>query len=249
MSDQTLFNQEQTTSDAPVADQQQEAPTTSGYEAMLQGIKTADGRQKYGTISDALNSISNKEQHISTLEGENAALRDQIKELKAALEAASVVPNNTGNGSTPTADANAAIDFDSLTKKVYEQVTASMTAQEKAAQRQARINEFKNKFVGVYGEKASEVYSQKLAESGLSENILLDAEVASPGAAWKFLGLEKPTTVEPSTIPSSTRNSSVPTQRPAETEYKFRPTNQQRPGSKFAAQREETLKRLGVTLD
>ncbi len=249
MSDPTLFN-DNTNSEAPAADPQQTAPTSSAYDTMLQGIQTTDGRQKYATISDALNSIPHKDQHISTLESENSVLREELAVAKAAAEAATIVaPSNTGTGSTPTAEPNTVIDVEGLSEQVFKKVSAEMTAQEQAAVRHQRIVEFKNKFTESYGEKAADIYTQKLAESGLSEKILLDAEVASPGAAWKFLGLEKPTTVEAPTVLQSSRNSTGSQPVVADTAPRFRPTNQSRPGEKYAAQRAETLKRLGVTLD
>ena len=84
MSDQTLFTQP----DAAVTDNPQPAPATSGYDTMLQGIKSDDGRQKYATVSDALTSIPHKEQHIGTLESENSVLREELAASKARLEAA-----------------------------------------------------------------------------------------------------------------------------------------------------------------
>lgn len=250
MTDQSLFDTAQETTEQPAAtapDQAQPATTDSSYDSMLQGIKTSDGRQKYATISDALNSIPHKEQHVTQLESELAVLRQELESTKAELAAAQTVGGaiNTGTGSTQTGEANTVIDPDSLTATVYQKVRDSMEADRQASTRQERINAFTTKFKSVYGDRSAEVFESKLAEAGLSQDILLDAEVMSPGSAWKFLGLDNTTTVDTQTIPATQRQGQREVEA-TESAPSFRPTNQAKPGEKFAAQRAETLKRLGI---
>lgn len=238
MSDQTteLFSQP-TSSDAPVQDPAPVAPPSDPYGTLLQGITTDDGRQKYGTVSDALTSIPHKEKHIATLEAEHKVYQDEIANLKAQLEAAKtlqVPQTNTATGNTQTGTPSTAIDVDALTQ----QVTAKLSAQEQQRAAAKRVEEFKNKLVTTYGEKAKDVYTSKLQESGLSEQFIMQAVQQNPDVAWNFLGLNKQT-VNNTTVPAGTRNTQAnvtqqPTQAPS-----FRPAGQYRPGSKLAAIRAE----------
>ena len=55
------------------------------YNDLLKGITSEDGRAKYATVSDALNAIPHKEQHISKIEQENATYRAEVEQLKSDL--------------------------------------------------------------------------------------------------------------------------------------------------------------------
>lgn len=241
MSDQTLFN-EQTPPAAPATDNQQPATTTGGYDTLLQGITTDDGRQKYATLSDAINSIPHKEQHITTLESENSVLREQIAEWKAKAEAAEALKlqqDNTPTGNPQTEQPSASIDVNEIAQRVHQE----LSAKEKQAQAKAKLMTFKQKLVETYGEKAQEVYTAKLTQEGLSEQVFLGTVVANPEFAWKSLGLDtKP--VETSPIPDSTYNSTATNETRPDTSFAFRPKGQAKPGSKYASQKEATMKRL-----
>lgn len=243
MSDQTLFEQPNTSEAAP-ADTQETAPAADPYNILLQDIKTGDGRQKFATVSDALTSLPHAQTHISTIESENEVLREELKALKAAQTAADALAAqpNTANGSTQTEPATTAIDVNDIVA----QVTAGLSAQEQARIRNARVNDFKAKLVATYGDKAAEVYKKNLSESGLSEKFILDAEAQAPGTAHKFLGLNTNTNVESTNIPNTTRNSQA-TEQSAPERPTWRPGNQKRPGEELAKSRELTMQRLRDT--
>lgn len=240
MSDQTLFNEDaKPNSDAPVADQQQEAPAADPYATLLQGIKTPDGRQKYATLSDAINSIAPKEEHISTLESENSILREEIQKIKAQMEAftATQQVNNTDTGSTQTENSSAAVNVEELYKQ-FKQLSSAEEAQVKA---RANVDKFKQQLVSVYGEKAASVYTAKLQEAGLPENVFLQNVATNPDFAWKSLGLETTVTKNDPSLDSS-RNVYATENKPVE-QPKFRQSTP-KAGSRIAAQREETMRRL-----
>jgi len=243
MSDQTLFNEQTTTTPASTQPDTTAVETpTDPYNTLLQGIKTDDGRQKYATVSDALTSIPDKETFIETLKSENAVFREEMEKMKARLDAAEALQSqpNTDTGQPQTEQPNTAIDVDTLTQSVMQKLSAQ--EQEKVATQ--RIDQFKAKLVETYGEKAAEVYKGKVAESGLSEQVIIQAAAQNPDSAFKFLGLDINTTVETNSVPTSTRNSTSTETTRTDDAPRFRPGNQPRPGSKFAAQKEETVKRL-----
>ena len=242
MSDQTLFEETNTTPATPVTDNVQVQTTDDGYGSMLQGIKTADGRQKYANLSDALNSIQPAGQHISTLESENSVLREELDSWKARLtaaEALSMQPSTT-TGNPQTENTSTGIDVDAI----VQQVQAGLSAQEQQKLYLQRVEGLKTQLVGKFGEKAGDIYKARLASIGISEKTLLDAEVQSPGAAWKFLGLDTESVPQTNSLPNSSLNLTSTQNKQTTAPKSYRPTGQARPGEKFAAQREETLKRL-----
>ena len=245
MSDQTLFTEQPNTESTSTVVPQtipETTPPTDVYGTLLQGIKTDDGRQKYATVSDAINSIPHKEQHIVTLESENSVLREELEAWKAkiaAAEALTMTQNSTTTAIPQTETTSPGIDVDTLTQ----QVTAKLSAQEQAKVRKERLKAFSDKVISTYGDKAKAVFTSKLAERGLSEKLIQDMEAQSPGSAWNFLGLDT-TPVETNSVPASTRNMTSTAAARPDTGYSFRPKGQKRPGASYAAQRELTLKRL-----
>lgn len=240
MSDQTLFNEDaKPNSEAPVADQQPDAPAADPYAAMLQGIKTPDGRQKYATLSDAINSIAPKDEHISTIESENSLLREEIQKMKAQMEAltATQQPSNTDTGTTQTENSSAAVNVEEL----YAQFKQMSSAEEAQARAKLNTDKFKQHLLDVYGEKAASVYTSKLQETGLPESVFLQTVATNPDFAWKSLGLETTVTKNDPSLDSS-RNTVAVENKPLE-QPKFR-QNTPKAGSRIAAQREETMKRL-----
>ena len=125
-----------------------------------------------------------------------------------------------------------------------QQVQAGLSAQEQQKLYLQRVEGLKTQLVGKFGEKAGDIYKARLASIGISEKTLLDAEVQSPGAAWKFLGLDTESVPQTNSLPNSSLNLTSTQNKQTTAPKSYRPTGQARPGEKFAAQREETLKRL-----
>lgn len=245
MSDQTLFEQETqpTTSEAPVQDHVTEAPAADPYSALLQGIKSDDGRQKYGTVSDALLSIQHKEQHISTIESENAVLREEIAKLKAQWEAEQAMQfqkQDTVQSNPQTENASAGINVEELVLKVQQ----GLSAQEQQKQATMRLNTFKDKLVSQFGDRAKDVYTAKLKEAGVSEQAFMATVVENPDFAWKSLGLSDVKPVTTQTVPESSRNPMAQTVSEPDNAYKFRQSKGYRPGDKLKVSRDAVMERL-----
>lgn len=244
MSDPTLFSEQapESTPAATVPDTAPVASANNGYDTMLQGITTPEGRQKYANLSDALSSILPKEQHISTLESENSVLREELATWKARLQATEALglQTSTPQGNPQTENTSAGIDVNAI----IQQVQAGISAQEQQTLYTQRVNNLKTMLVDKFGDKAGTVYNTRLAAAGISEQTLLEAETQSPGTAWKFLGLDTETAPQSNSIPTSTFNSTSVQNKQPEPRKHFRPTGQIKPGERLAAQRAETIKRL-----
>ena len=64
-----------------------EASSGDPYADLLQGITSEDGRPKYATVSDALNSLGHSQAHIAKLEAENARFREEFAAMEERMNA------------------------------------------------------------------------------------------------------------------------------------------------------------------
>ena len=245
MTDQSslLTNNEEPTNTSTEAVTTTTAPATgSEYDVLLQGIKTEDGRQKYATPSDAINSIPHKEQHIMQLESENSVLRDAQAELKTKMEAMEAMMeglrNNTAASTNQTDQTTTVIDQDALTQGVLAQIEAK----NKADAEKARIAEFKSTMASKFGSKADEILKKAAVDRGVGLDVA-ESVVRKYGteAAFKTLGLNDVAPSDTNSIPATNTNPAAPRQS---TDPYAKMGKKPRAGEQWTAQREVTMARL-----
>jgi len=208
MTDQTIFNEET----APVVEQTTEPtpeaqPAAIDYSTTLGGIVDASGKQKYSNVNDALNSINFANEHISTIEAENAQLKVEMakaqanEDLVAQIQQASKAPTSADNGVSMEAIAAvvqsqlAANDKQTVIKNNQSAVASSLTER--------------------FGDKAEELYLAKGKELGLGPQTLNEIAGNSPEAVLAWFG-DLSTTPNPQTIKSTIINTGAPTQQTVE---------------------------------
>ena len=177
---------------APAEPNQQVTPASDPYQDLIKDLKTKDGRTKYATVSDALNSIGPKEDHINTLEEELATLRAEVEKRTSVEDALSQLTNNVPEGQT----APSALDEASVVQLV-QSVLAQNETQSTAKQNQARVAAaLKESF----GEEAETTFYAKADELGVSQEFFNDLAAKSPAAVLALVGTKA---AVPNTNPST----------------------------------------------
>lgn len=153
------------------------------YEELLKGITDSDGRQKFETVDKALESIQHKDSHISTLESENAQLREKLEKQAKAEELLSQVKNTEQQTSSPALDPN----------EITKLVESTLTQRELQAKKTANKQDVAKSLMEQYKsqEKVDEYVSAKSQELGVD---LFALAATSPKAAKELLGLKPQTT-------------------------------------------------------
>ena len=88
MTDQSIFNNDAPSTPAEVSQSGNEQ--ASAADQLLGAIVNSEGKQKYGTIEDALKATAAAQEHIRRLEEENTSFRQKVEEsttLQAVLDA------------------------------------------------------------------------------------------------------------------------------------------------------------------
>lgn len=204
MSDQTIFNNtevEKNQSKTPEADAvpatesttAQETRVSDPYVSMLDTITTSDGRKKYATVSDALNSIPHKESHISNLENELKEMREELdkrKTVEASItEASQQTQSVTAEPVVP--------DEQQLEQLVQKVITGQQVQTQQLQNKQSVVSTLKDK----YGDKAEEVYVAKAKELGVDPSILDNLALTSPSLVLSHFSTTE-SNVQPSYKPS-----------------------------------------------
>lgn len=181
---ETIFNgstTESATTDEVASNQQEEkqveASPTDPYADLLKSVVTEDGRQKYATVSDAINSIPNAQGHISKLESELKELREAL--AKEREEAAKVVTPE------PTQTSQDASIGEEQVVGLVDQVLSQREKQAKAIEnRTAVASTLVEKFGST--EAAEKAYNQKALEMGIAVEMLNDIAATSPKAVLAY---------------------------------------------------------------
>lgn len=150
------------------------------YADLLNTITTNDGRPKYATVSDAINSIPHAQQHIQTLEAEMAQMREQMKAMEEQ--------RNTMAGHLDAATTQKGTEFDpdqvaGLVDKVLSQREQQTTQQKNV---QTTVSALTEKFGST--EAADRAYRAKADEMGISLDMMNSLAMHSPSAVLAYFG-------------------------------------------------------------
>lgn len=177
MSDQDAF--ESAEQSAPTETPQEPSPTDA-FADQLAAIQNEDGTPKYADVAQALGSIPHAQEHIQTIEGENATLKSELAKAQAARE---LLEKQAGT-TKPTTDALTPEQVAEISQRTFQQ-------QEQANREAANVNAVNAKFSELYGEKSSSEMSRIAADAGMSVAEVKDLAKRSPSAVFKLAGISQ----------------------------------------------------------
>ena len=166
------------TSDIDNAQPNQE-PSNDPFVDQLRGIIREDGTQKFTDVASALDSIPHQDKHISTIEGENAGLKEDLAREKAAKEVLQKAANSKEPGQPALTETEIGDIFDQRT-----------TAREEANQQEVNVNSVRNAFSSQFGDKASDEMDRVAADSGMTKTQLKELSAKSPQAVLQLAGIK-----------------------------------------------------------
>jgi len=188
-------------------------PTTPEGTPAPTGIKLPDEAldligegKKYGSVEAALKALPHAQKHIATLEAEAQALREQLAKEKALAE--SMTALNGQRPSAPATPAVADVDIESVIDRKLKQ-----TAEKQLAE--ANVAEFKAAMAAKFGDKASEVWTAKAKEIGVSTDFLTQLVSKSAVAGKELFGLKETAKPTPPTSGSTVNTGALSNAQPA----------------------------------
>lgn len=192
MSDNLFATQEESTA-ATSAPQAQAAPQgeetnvtqtapANPYADLLKGITTEDGRQKYGDVNTALNSIPHAQTHISDLTRKNAELQEELNKRQGMEQVLDRI-NSTTQTNTEQPSVNSLSEA-----QVMELLNSALTQKEAAALANANEAAVTDGLVKKFGDrdKATAMIKAKAEELGVGFDFMRSLAQKSPKAVLSY---------------------------------------------------------------
>ena len=140
--------------------------------------------KKYSSLADAHKAFPHAQQHISTLEAENARIKAELEKRKTAEELLNDIQNGlTRTTETPAAPVYNPADISQLVRTEMER---------KSLEDNARVNQSNvaSEFTKKFGDKAEAEYDRIAAELGVPVASLNQLAATSPKAVFKLAGID-----------------------------------------------------------
>ena len=185
MSDQTIFEQQNTQPVTTATPTNQNPPVDSSAD-LLKLIVNEKGEQKYKTIQDAIIGLQHANSHIQTLLNEKRQVEQDVASLRTAAEKVAELERVVSElTKAPPQATPAAIDPIQIQELVSQAISETKTKEEQKQNTSVVVNAAKQTF----GEKAEELFYSRAQDVGLSREQINSLAASSPQAALKILGL------------------------------------------------------------
>ncbi|MGW8180839.1 MAG: hypothetical protein ACWGQW_19075 [bacterium] len=161
--------------------------------------------KKYGSLDDAMKSIPHAQEHISRLEQELHALRDDLKSRQTTEEILnSFAEKARGNAEPRRSDPtpNAPIDPNAVATLVLKALDTKQREETQTANEATAIKAFRE----MHGDAAKEALDEKAKELGVNTDFLKSVARSSPSAFLKLVGVQPKSS-------SNTKQGDVDTER------------------------------------
>lgn len=186
--EETPTQEENTTTPETDGGQQEQQVSSNAFDQLLAGITSADGRQKYSSVEDALKSLPHAQSHISQLEDDNKQLKSQMEQMQEQLSKMSkyeeLLANQQASQGNQNDNSGGGLDEAKIAQLVQQQMTAA--EKQKSAQQNAQtvVKELSE----LFGDQqaASKAFAEKARELEVDESFLSDMARRSPKAVLSY---------------------------------------------------------------
>ena len=185
--DQSIFNNDEPSTPADVSQSGNEQ--ASAADQLLSAIVNSEGKQKYGTVEDALKATAAAQEHIRRLEEENTTFRQEVEKsttLQSVLDA--MKPREESEPAAPTSS----IGEDD----VAQLLEGMLNKRETEATAKSNVSKVTSAFVEKHGVEAEAKYYESASALGFTNSEINELAARNPAAVFKMLGIDdKPAAV------------------------------------------------------
>jgi hypothetical protein len=189
MSDQDVFSSAEHTDQSDPSgtdntENNQDTSSTDVFADKLSSIKNEDGTPKYSDVVSALDSIPHAQAHITTIESENAELKEKLAKEQAARELlAKQVAHKTDS---PAQQGLTEAEVAAIALKAQQQALEAQSAE-------ANVRAVNATFSELYGDKAVVTMQEVAKDTGMSVAAIRELAKTSPQAVYRLAGINPQT--------------------------------------------------------
>ena len=183
MTDQSIFNNDEPSTPAEASQSGNEQ--ASAADQLLSAIVNSEGKQKYGTVEDALKATAAAQEHIRRLEEENTSFRQKVEEsttLQAVLDAVKPREESAPAPAEPTSS----IGEDD----VAQLLEGMLNKRETEATAKSNVSKVTSAFVEKHGVEAEAKYYESATALGFTNSEINELAARNPAAVFKMLGID-----------------------------------------------------------
>ena len=183
MTDQSIFNNDEPSTPAEASQSGNEQ--ASAADQLLSAIVNSEGKQKYGTVEDALKATAAAQEHIRRLEEENTSFRQKEEEsttLQAVLDAVKPREESAPAPAEPTSS----IGEDD----VAQLLEGMLNKRETEATAKSNVSKVTSAFVEKHGVEAEAKYYESATALGFTNSEINELAARNPAAVFKMLGID-----------------------------------------------------------
>lgn len=189
MTDQSIFNNDAPSTPAEVSQSGNEQ--ASAADQLLSAIVNSEGKQKYGSVEDALKATAAAQEHIRRLEEENTTFRQEVEKsttLQSVLDAMKPREESVSAPAEPTSS----IGEDD----VAQLLEGMLNKRETEATAKSNVSKVTSAFVEKHGVEAEAKYYESASALGFTNSEINELAARNPAAVFKMLGIDdKPAAV------------------------------------------------------
>lgn len=181
MTDQSIFNNDEPSTPAEASQSGNEQ--ASAADQLLSAIVNSEGKQKYGSVEDALKATAAAQEHIRRLEEENTTFRQEVEKsttLQSVLDA--MKPREESEPAAPTSS----IGEDD----VAQLLEGMLNKRETEATAKSNVSKVTSAFVEKHGVEAEAKYYESATALGFTNSEINELAARNPAAVFKMLGID-----------------------------------------------------------
>lgn len=200
MTDQSLFEDKQQQEQQQETPAQSDSPSQdSALEDLLKSIKNERGEPKYDSLPKALEGLRNAQEYIPSLKTELEQAKERMAQMEAQIaqqqKLEELVERLTASQSQQSAPTDGGLDE----QKVQEMILGLLTQKESEKAAISNIQTVEAHIKNTYGDKASEVLTQKAAELGITLQEFKQLSAKSPKMVIELFKPQAPAAPKPNT--------------------------------------------------
>ena len=183
MTDQSIFNNDEPSTPAEASQSGNEQ--ASAADQLLSAIVNSEGKQKYGTVEDALKATAAAQEHIRRLEEENTTFRQEVEKSTTLQSVLDAMKPREESASAP-AEPTSSIGEDD----VAQLLEGMLNKRETEATAKSNVSKVTSAFVEKHGVEAEAKYYESATALGFTNSEINELAARNPAAVFKMFGID-----------------------------------------------------------
>lgn len=186
MTDQSLFQEQNSNTPQATPEQQNPQSTDNLFADQLQGITNDEGKPKYASVEEAIKALKHSQEYIPQVKSERDSLEQQVRDLQEKLEAQQKLQDVLKEAQEQPNQSQAGLELDE--GKIERLVQQKLEAMNASKQAEANFSTVIESLSSKFGAQANAEINKKAAELGTTTKDLEEMAKKNPKLVLNLFG-------------------------------------------------------------